>query len=69
MASLEDVLNLKHDELGIFLRDRGILYSSRNKGDRLTLATKALEQNIPLTPSVKQDLSTAEEEIRHILTL
>ena len=69
MASLEEVQNLKRDELGLFLRDRGIPYSSRNKGDRLTLAINALEQDIPLTPSVKQDLSTAEEEIRQILTL
>ena len=52
MVSLEEVLNLKRDELGLFLRDRGIPYNSRNRGDRLTQATNALEQDIPLTPSV-----------------
>ena len=61
MALPKEVLNLTRDKPGLFLRDRGIPYSSRNKGDRLTLATNALEQDIPLTPSVRQDLSSAED--------
>ena len=69
MASAEEIQGLKRDELGYFLRDRGVPYSSRNKGDRLVLAANALEQNLPIIPSVKQDLQRAEEEIRQILTL
>lgn len=37
---------LKRDQLGNFLRDRGIPFSSRNKGDRLQLAIEAERRNV-----------------------
>jgi hypothetical protein len=34
----EILLMLKRDQLGVYLRDCGILFSTRNKDDSLTLA-------------------------------
>ena len=34
----ETLSTLKRDQLGVYLRDRGIPFSTRNKDDNLTLA-------------------------------
>ncbi|CAG2225411.1 unnamed protein product [Mytilus edulis] len=61
--------DLKRDELGVFLRDRGIPYASRNKEDRLVLASIAEKRNVPLKTSVDDDLKTIIEERKKKMVL
>lgn len=57
---------LKRDQLGNFLRDRGIPYSSRNKEDRLQLALEAERRNIGV---LLQDKQIVQQEYRELLSL
>ena len=65
----DELRTMKRDELGYFLRARGIPYSDRNKNDRLTLSQHAVDKNLPVIPTVSEDLATAEAEVNQKLTL
>ncbi|CAG2241541.1 unnamed protein product [Mytilus edulis] len=69
MSENKNVKDLKRDELGVFLRDRGIPYASRNKEDRLVLASIAEKRNVPLKTSVDDDLKTIIEERKKKMVL
>ncbi|CAG2228707.1 unnamed protein product [Mytilus edulis] len=69
MTENKNVKDLKRDELGVFLRDRGIPYASRNKEDRLVLASIAEKRNVPLKSSVDDDLKTIIEERKKKMVL
>lgn len=69
MTENKNVKDLKRDELGVFLRDRGIPYASRNKEDRLVLASIAEKRNVPLKTSVDDDLKTIIEERKKKMVL
>ena len=49
----DELRAMKRDELGYFLRARGIPYSDRNKNDRLTLSKHAVGKNLPVIPTVQ----------------
>jgi hypothetical protein len=59
---------LKRDQLGVYLRDRGIPISTRNKDDRLTLAKNAEKKLLPLKTTIESDQITVLEH-RHSGTL
>ncbi|VDI78586.1 Hypothetical predicted protein [Mytilus galloprovincialis] len=69
MSENKNVKDLKRDELGVFLQDRGIPYASRNKEDRLVLASIAEKRNVPLKTSVDDDLKTIIEERKKKMVL
>ena len=64
----ETLSTLKRDQLGIYLRDRGIPISTRNKDDRLTLAKNAEKKLLPLKTTIESDQITVLEH-RHSCTL
>lgn len=54
----EPLSTLKRDQLGVYLRDRGIPFSTRNKDDRLTLAKNAGKKLLPLKTTIESDQTT-----------
>ena len=67
MSDQKSLTELNRDELGVYLRDRGIPFSTRNKNERLVLATIAERRNIPLKSS--DDLQKIVEERQQRLIL
>jgi hypothetical protein len=57
-----------NNQLGVYLRDRGIPISTRNKDDRLTLAKNAEKKLLPLKTTIESDQITVLEH-RHSGTL
>ena len=65
----EILSTLKRDQLGVYLRDRGIPISTRNKDDRLTLAKNAEKKLLPLKTTIESDQITVLKERKQRLVL
>ena len=65
----ERLSTLKRGQLGVYLRDRGIPFSTRNKDDRLTLAKNAEKKLLPLKTTIESDQITVLEERKQRLVL
>ena len=65
----EPLSTLKRDQLGVYLQDRGIPFSTRNKDDRLTFAKNVEKKLLPLKTTIESDQITVLEERKQRLVL
>ena len=65
----EPLSMLKRDQLDVYLQDRGIPFSTRNKDDRLTLVKNAEKKLLPLKTMIESDQITVLEERKQRLVL
>ena len=65
-ANIEEFSRMKNDQLGSFLRERGIPHHDRKKKDRVTLAKAASNMGIlrrPKPEEIKADVETDKENL------
>ena len=68
-ANIEEFSHMKNDQLGSFLRERGIPHHDRKKKDRITLAKAASNMGIHRRPKPEEIRADVETDKENLLTL
>ena len=68
-ANIEEFSHMKNDQLGSFLRERGIPHHDKKKKDRITLAKAASNMGIHHRPKPEEIRTDVETDKENLLTM